>query len=111
MFSEKFISRSVKDDPTYVKMIDELEAGMKWKDIPELQDRWWLFLQILSNQGGPAQDAANHLTTDFSDKLHNELSDNVTEPQSSCNSTSSKGISNVKIYKEDEVLKELQHLQ
>ena len=111
MFSEKLISRSVKDDPTYDKMIDEFEAGMKWKDIPELQDRWRSFLQILSNQGGPAQDAANHLATDFSDKLHNELSDNVTEPQSACNSTTSKGISNVKIYKEDEVLKELQHLQ
>ena len=109
MFNKNLISQSVKDDPTYDKMIDEFVAGMKWKGAPELQHHWQTFLKILSSQGGPVCDAAKHLATELSDKLENELSDDVTP--SACNSSTSKDVRNVKIYKEDEVLKELQRLQ
>ena len=60
---------------------------MKWKDMHELQDHWQTFLQILSNQGGPTRDAANHLATRLSDKLEIELKDDISQ---------SKGIRNVK---------------
>ena len=96
MFSKKLISQSVKDDPTFDKIIDEFVAGMKSKDIHALQDHLKSFLQILSYQCPPACDTAIHLMSELSD---NEIFIN------------SEGIRNVKVNEEDKVLKELRRLQ
>ena len=96
MFSKKLISQSVKDDPTYDKIIDEFVAGMKSKNIHELQDHWKSFLQVLSKQCRPACDAANHLASELSDNKVFIIRE---------------GIRNVEIKEEDKVLEEVRRLQ
>ena len=69
MFAKNLIPESVKDEPTYDKLVGEFKAGMEFKDASELQNHWETFIEILSNQGGSAIGAAKYLAKELTEKL------------------------------------------
>ena len=113
MFSEDLISGTVKDEPTYDKLIDEFKAGMEWKDVSELLKHWQSFVKILSNQSGPAKHAANHLGSELRDHLSTCSVAAEQKSQNRCipNNDGSTNPEEVILNDEDEVLEQLRSLQ
>ena len=66
LFSKGLISEAVKDSPTYDKIFNEFKAGIRlMSNISELANRYETFLQCLSCNGGPSQDAFDKLIADW----------------------------------------------
>ena len=106
MFTKNLISESVKDEPTYDKLIGDFKAGMEFKDASELQKHWQSFIEIVSNQGGSAVGAAKYLAKELRERLksHN------TSP-STCPLVNDKdSIKIVDVDSEEEVMEKLQDL-
>ena len=62
MYGHKLISKPVRNNPNVHDVIDEFESGMMLiDDITMLWEHCQLFLQCLSNQGGPIEAAAQKL--------------------------------------------------
>ena len=66
MYAKRLISESVRKSPTTDTVIDEFESGMRLaKNILKLQEHCQLFLQCLSNEGGPTKLIAQKLCQDW----------------------------------------------
>ena len=74
MYSKDLISKSVRDSPTVVDVINEFERGMQIinEDILKLQEHCQLFLQCLSSEGGPTKLTAQKLCKDWIDEVKKE---------------------------------------
>ena len=66
LFSKGLISQSVKDSPTYDKIIDEFKIGLSFmQDVSKIQKCYDTFLDCFSSQGGPAKIASDQLRKDW----------------------------------------------
>lgn len=66
LFSKGLISESVKDSPTYDKIINEFKIGLSFmQDVSKLQDHYDKFLDCFSSQGGPARIASDQLKEEW----------------------------------------------
>ena len=66
LFAKHLISDSVKESPTYQKILDEFESGIcPIQSISELENRYEEFLRCLKCDGGPIKDTVDRLYTDW----------------------------------------------
>ena len=73
MYSKRLISESVRKSPAIDIVIDEFESGMRLaNNISKLQEHCQLFLQCLSNEGGPTKLAAQKLCHDWIEEVKKE---------------------------------------
>ena len=74
MYRHKLISKSVRNNPSVHNVIDEFESGMVlFDDITKLWDHCQLFLQCLSNQGGPIEASAQKLGKKWVEEVKNKF--------------------------------------
>ena len=106
MFTKDLIHESVKDEPTYDKLIGNFKAGMEFKDASELQKHWQSFIEIVSNQGGSAVGAAKYLAKELTERLKSHNA-----PPCTCPLVNNKdSIKIVDVDSEEEVMEKLQDL-
>ena len=74
MYSKDLISKSVRDSPTAINVINEFERGLEIvnEDILKLQEHCQLFLQCLSSEGGPTKLVAQNLCKDWMEEVKRE---------------------------------------
>ena len=66
LFAKRLISDSVKESPTYQKIFDEFESGIRSiQSISKLEERYEKFLQCLKCDGGPIKDTVDSLCADW----------------------------------------------
>ena len=73
MYAKKLITKSVFQNPTYISLINDYENGMMFKDISGLENHCQLFLDSLSSQGGPMENAAKAIAVYWKNEISNEL--------------------------------------
>ena len=105
MFTKNLIPESVKDEPTYDKLVGEFKARMEFKDASELQKHWQTFIEILSNQGGSAVGAATYLAKELTERLKSHNA-----PPSTPLVNNKDSIKIVDVDSEEEIMEKLQDL-
>ena len=74
MFSEGLISQPCKDEPTYDSVIGEFENGMQFKtSVEKLEKHCQSFLNSLSIQRGPVEEAAKLLSEEWKKNVKEEF--------------------------------------
>ena len=73
MYAKRLITDPVYRNPTYQSVMKDYENGMKFKTVPELEKHCQLFLDCLSNQGGPVKAAAKAIAGYWKDEINKEL--------------------------------------
>ena len=62
MFAKKLITESVYNNPTFKTVMNDYKNGMNYKSISELEEHCQLFLDSLSSQGGPVENATKAIS-------------------------------------------------
>ena len=74
MYSHGLISESTKDTANFNDIIREFKSGMNFiHDGQELVKYCQLFLQSLTEQGGPCEQAAHHIAKEWTDNINKKL--------------------------------------
>ena len=73
MRAKGLITEPVFRNPTYKSVMNDYENGMKFKTVPKLEEHCQLFLDSLSNQGGPVKAAAKAIAGYWKDEINKEL--------------------------------------
>ena len=79
MYSNDLISKSVRDSPTVINVVNEFERGMEFinEDVLKLQKHCQVFLQCLSVEGGPMTLAAKKLCQDWKKEVNKQCNVNL----------------------------------
>ena len=73
MFAKKLITESVYNNPTFKSVMNDYKNGMNYKSIFELEEHCQLFLDSLSSQGGPVENAAKAIAGYWKNEINKEL--------------------------------------
>ena len=73
MFARKSITESVYNNPNYKDVMNDYKNGINYKSISELEEHCQLFLNSLSNQGGPVESVAKVISGYWKDEINKEL--------------------------------------
>ena len=73
MFAKNVITESVYDNPTFKSVMTDYKNGMNYKSISELEEHCQLFLDSLSSQGGPVENAAKAIAGYWKNEINKKL--------------------------------------
>ena len=74
MYARGLLSESVKDHPTYDRLMREFEAGLNFKKtVKAIEEHCQSFIASVSSQKGPAESHARAIADEWKDEVMKEL--------------------------------------
>ena len=74
MYSKGLVSKAVQTSPTFDSVMSQFEVTLQISNsIQQIEEKCNQFVQSLSSQGGPAQEAATNLVEQWKDNINREF--------------------------------------